>query len=199
MNETEQMCRNGASGGEACRCVQTLVRWDDQPGLRNLSVSGRWQTRSHKQSWSENCRAASTACRVCQSRQIRAGRVRACRGICGSSPHGSSLWEGAGDEAHLHTDSLPQPHGAPATLIDDWGRMVVFFKAASPLADSVRWFWRKSHTIPRRATSSALLQGRSHLGLDPECTVGAARLSWNVTTADPVTAKHKHTHQFTAN
>lgn len=26
----------------------------------------------------------------------------------------------------------------------------------------------------RRGTASALLQGRSHLGLDPECTVGAA-------------------------
>lgn len=144
------MCTNGASGGsEACRCVQTLVRWDYQPRLRNLSVSGRWQTRSHKQSWLENCRATSTACIVCQTRQIQVGRVRVCRGICGSSPHGSSLWEGAGDEAHLHTDSLPQPHEAPATLIDDWGRAVFFCKPATLVADLVRRFSRKSHTIPR--------------------------------------------------
>lgn len=150
IRETRQTRRNGASGGsEACRCVQTLVRWDCQPVLRNLSVSGRWQTRSHKQSWSENCRAASTACIVCQTRQIQAGRARVCRGICGSSPHGSSLWEGAGDEAHLHTDSLPQPQEAVATLVDGWSRTVSSCKSATLVADLVGRFWRKSHTSPR--------------------------------------------------
>lgn len=128
--------------------MQTLVRWDYQPGLWKLSFSGQWQTRSHTQSWSANCRAASRACRVSQSRQIRAARARVCRGICGSSPHGSSLWEGAAGEAHLHTDSLPQPHVTAAALINDWARVDSFYVPAALVVGSERRSSRKSQIIP---------------------------------------------------
>lgn len=160
--------------------MQTLVRGDEQSGLGKLSVSGRGQTPLHTQSCSVRCKAASTACIGCQTRQNRTGRVRVCRGIYGSSPRCSSLWEAAGDEAHLHTDSLPQPRETPLPLSDGWGPKVFRYTPVSPRGNSVRLVAGKSQQTQeslRTGTSSALLQGRSHLESDPECTVGAARLS----------------------
>lgn len=91
--------------------------------------------------------AASRACRRSRSRLVRAGRVCVCRGICGSSPHGSSLWEAAGDEAHLHTDSLPQPRQAPQSLTAEFVPAVFPLQTGVAVADLVRCFQRNSQII----------------------------------------------------
>lgn len=116
-----------AHGVRACRQAATWLQRDDPPGPWNFSASGRAQTAWRRRSCSGRRRAASTAGKGCRSRQRRAARVRVCRGMRGSSAHGSSahgssLREAARDEAHLHADSLPQPHQQPATPGDDGGR-----------------------------------------------------------------------------
>ena len=135
--------------------------------------------------------------------------MRVCRGIRGSSPHGSSLWEGAGDEAHLHTDSLPQPREAPAVLIDDWAPAVSFYRPATLGADLARRCSRKSHVIPtvspeRHFFSTSARAQPSWVGPRMHCWCGGAVVKRHrscqtaeCTHAHANTIKHKRTRTYT--